>query len=376
MDRVLGPEHQGEGRPVAVVAVTLDRVSKEFAPGKPAVQDVNLQINAGEFFTLLGPSGCGKTTTLRMIAGFYYPTQGRILFGERDVTYVPPHRRDTGMVFQNYALFPHLTVFENVAFGLRVRRLPRDEIRRRVAEALAQVRLSGMESRRIDQLSGGQQQRVALARALVIQPALLLLDEPLSNLDAKLRDETRTEIRRLQTASGITAIYVTHDQAEAMAVSDRIAVMEGGKVHQVGTPQEIYHRPATRFVATFIGKNNLLEGEISQVEGDAGLVSIPGLGLLQVDLRRRGQGVLAVPGSRAALAIRPEGVQFISEPGGPNTFTGRVAGAEFTGAFTEYNLMVGGLRLLAAGSDPDGELRRPGDEVHLRLPPERIYLVE
>lgn len=359
-----------------MVAVTLDRVSKEFAPGKPAVQDVNLQINAGEFFTLLGPSGCGKTTMLRMIAGFYYPTQGRILLGERDVTYVPPHRRDTGMVFQNYALFPHLTVFENAAFGLRVRRLPRDEIRRRVAEALAQVRLSGMESRRIDQLSGGQQQRVALARALVIQPALLLLDEPLSNLDAKLRDETRTEIRRLQTASGITAIYVTHDQAEAMAVSDRIAVMEGGRVHQVGTPQEIYHRPATRFVATFIGKNNLLEGEISQVEGDAGLVSIPGLGLLQVDLRRRGQGVLAVPGSRAALAIRPEGVQFVSEPGGPNTFTGRVAGAEFTGAFTEYNLVVGGLRLLAAGSDPDGELRRPGDEVHLRLPPERIYLVE
>jgi len=311
-----------------------------------------------------------------MIAGFYYPTRGRILFGERDVTYVPAHQRKTGMVFQNYALFPHLTVFENVAFGLRVRRLPRDEIRRRVAEALSQVRLSGLEARRIDQLSGGQQQRVALARALVIQPALLLLDEPLSNLDAKLRDETRSEIRRLQSASGITALYVTHDQAEAMAVSDRIAVMEGGQVHQVGTPQEIYHRPATRFVASFIGKSNLLEGEISQVEGNAGLVSVPGLGLLQVDLTRRSEGVRPLPGCRVALAIRLEGVQLASEQDGPNAFTGRVIAAEFTGAFTEYTLLVGGLQLLATGSDPDGQLRRPGDVVILRLPPERIYLVE
>ncbi|OTA40862.1 MAG: spermidine/putrescine ABC transporter ATP-binding protein, partial [Symbiobacterium thermophilum] len=294
-------------------SVTLERVSKSFGNGVLTVKDVDLHIAGGEFFTLLGPSGCGKTTTLRMIAGFYYPTSGRILFGDRDVTYLPPNQRNIGMVFQNYALFPHLTVFENVAFGLRVRRVPRDELQRRVKEALAQVRLEGMENRRIDQLSGGQQQRVALARALVIRPALLLLDEPLSNLDAKLRDETRTEIRRLQTESRITAVYVTHDQAEAMAISDRIAVMEGGVVHQVGTPQEIYHRPATRFVATFIGKSNLLEGRLVAVDGDTGVVELPGTGRIQVDLTRRNPQVPTSPGSKVVLTVRPEGLQVVEE---------------------------------------------------------------
>lgn len=359
-----------------MIEVTLDQVSKAFGKGKPTVRDVNLKIGAGEFFTLLGPSGCGKTTTLRMIAGFYYPTSGRILFGDRDVTYLPPNERNTGMVFQNYALFPHLTVFENVAFGLRVRRTPQAEARRRVAEALGQVRLSGMEERRIDQLSGGQQQRVALARAMVIQPALLLLDEPLSNLDAKLRDETRTEIRRLQLASGLTAVYVTHDQAEAMAVSDRIAVMEGGWVHQVGTPQEIYHRPATRFVATFIGKSNLIQGELKRIDGQTGVVELPGAGELQVDLERRNPSVNLSVGSKVALSVRPEGIQLVADPSGANTFRGTVLNAEFTGAYTEYEVALNEQRLLASAADRYGGIRQKGDEVFLQIAPERIYLVE
>jgi len=357
-------------------SVTLEHVSKSFGNGAPTVRDVNLTIQGGEFFTLLGPSGCGKTTTLRMIAGFYYPTTGRILFGDRDVTYMPPNDRNIGMVFQNYALFPHMTVFENVAFGLRVRKVPRDEMKRRVSEALKLVRLEGMEHRRIDQLSGGQQQRVALARALVIRPALLLLDEPLSNLDAKLRDETRTEIRRIQTESSITAVYVTHDQAEAMAISDRIAVMEGGVVHQVGTPQEIYHRPATRFVATFIGKSNLLEGKLTEVDGAAGLVELAGTGHIRVDLGRRNPQVPTAVGSRVVLTVRPEGIQVLAQPDGPNVLTGRVVAAEFTGAYTEYLVQAGETTFVASSADRYGEVRRPGDPIHLHIPPERVYLVE
>jgi len=356
--------------------VTLENISKSFGGGVLTVRDVNLTIGGGEFFTLLGPSGCGKTTTLRMIAGFYYPTSGRILFGDRDVTYVPPNDRNIGMVFQNYALFPHMTVFENVAFGLRVRKVPGPEIKRRVAESLSLVRLEGMEERRIDQLSGGQQQRVALARALVIRPALLLLDEPLSNLDAKLRDETRTEIRRIQTESNITAVYVTHDQAEAMAVSDRIAVMEGGVVHQVGSPQDIYHRPATRFVATFIGKSNLLEGRLVEANGSDGVVELPGTGQIRVDLERRNPNVPATAGGKVMLTVRPEGLQVVAEPGGPNVLSGRVVAAEFTGAYTEYLVKVGESTVVASSADRYGEVRRPGDPIHLYIPPERVYLVE
>jgi len=357
-------------------SVTLERVSKSFGNGVLTVKEVDLHIAGGEFFTLLGPSGCGKTTTLRMIAGFYYPTSGRILFGDRDVTYLPPNQRNIGMVFQNYALFPHLTVFENVAFGLRVRKVGRAEMQRRVAEALAQVRLEGMEQRRIDQLSGGQQQRVALARALVIRPALLLLDEPLSNLDAKLRDETRTEIRRLQTESHITAVYVTHDQAEAMAISDRIAVMEGGVVHQVGTPQDIYHRPATRFVATFIGKSNLLEGRLVESDGTTGVVELPGTGRIQVDLTRRNPQVSTAAGSKVVLTIRPEGLQVVEEAEGPNIIRGRVVAAEFTGAYTEYVVAAGESTFVASVADRYGGVRAQGEPIYLRVPPERVYLVE
>ena len=240
-------------------AIKLDQVTKTFDGRVMAVDAVTLDIAAGEFFSLLGPSGCGKTTSLRMIAGFEHPDSGRVHVGGKDITDLPVHRRDMGMVFQSYALFPHRTVAENVAFGLRMREVPKPEIDRRVAAALAQVALTGLETRKPGQLSGGQQQRVALARALVVEPPVLLCDEPLGALDRKLRQQMQFELKELQKRLGVTLVFVTHDQEEALAMSDRIAVMNGGKVEQVGTPTEIYERPRTRFVADFIGEINILE---------------------------------------------------------------------------------------------------------------------
>ncbi|HQS18051.1 ABC transporter ATP-binding protein [Reyranella sp.] len=240
-------------------AIKLDQVTKTFDGRVMAVDAVTLDIAAGEFFSLLGPSGCGKTTSLRMIAGFEHPDSGRVHVGGKDITDLPVHRRDMGMVFQSYALFPHRTVAENVAFGLRMREVPKPEIERRVAAALAQVALTGFETRKPGQLSGGQQQRVALARALVVEPPVLLCDEPLGALDRKLRQQMQFELKELQKRLGVTLVFVTHDQEEALAMSDRIAVMNGGKVEQVGTPTEIYERPRTRFVADFIGEINILD---------------------------------------------------------------------------------------------------------------------
>ena len=240
-------------------AIKLDQVTKTFDGRVMAVDAVTLDIAAGEFFSLLGPSGCGKTTSLRMIAGFEHPDSGRVHVGGRDITDLPVHRRDMGMVFQSYALFPHRTVAENVAFGLRMREVPKPEIERRVAAALAQVALTGFETRKPGQLSGGQQQRVALARALVVEPPVLLCDEPLGALDRKLRQQMQFELKELQKRLGVTLVFVTHDQEEALAMSDRIAVMNGGRVEQVGTPTEIYERPRTRFVADFIGEINILQ---------------------------------------------------------------------------------------------------------------------
>jgi len=245
---------------VTSAAIKLDQVTKTFDGRVMAVDAVTLDIAAGEFFSLLGPSGCGKTTSLRMIAGFEHPDSGRVHVGGRDITDLPVHRRDMGMVFQSYALFPHRTVAENVAFGLRMREVPKPEIERRVAAALAQVALTGFETRKPGQLSGGQQQRVALARALVVEPPVLLCDEPLGALDRKLRQQMQFELKELQKRLGVTLVFVTHDQEEALAMSDRIAVMNGGKVEQVGTPTEIYERPRTRFVADFIGEINILDG--------------------------------------------------------------------------------------------------------------------
>ncbi|MBO8141716.1 MAG: ABC transporter ATP-binding protein, partial [Firmicutes bacterium] len=256
------------------MSVVIDHVTKVFeSPDDPsrrvvAVNNVSLDIKEGEMVTFLGPSGCGKTTTLRMVAGFELPTEGRISIGGQDVTFLPPNKRDTAMVFQSYAIFPHLSVKENVAFGLRLKRLSEQEIETRVKRMLEMVGLGGMASRSPEQLSGGQQQRVALARAIVNEPSVLLFDEPLSNLDAKLREQMRHEIRALQQRLGITSIYVTHDQSEAMTLSDRIVVMRDGRIEQVGTPIEIYTRPANRFVASFIGTANLIPARVTARDGE------------------------------------------------------------------------------------------------------------
>jgi len=355
-------------------SVTLEHVTKRFGTAK-GVEDVHIQIRSGEFFTFLGPSGCGKTTTLRMIAGFYFPSEGRIRFGENDVTTLPPNKRNTGMVFQNYALFPHMTVFENIAFGLQVRKLSKSEIKERVERIQRLVHLEGYGERRIDQLSGGQQQRVALARALVIEPQILLLDEPLSNLDAKLREETRFEIKRLQVELGITTIYVTHDQAEAMAMSDRVMVMQGGEVQQIGTPSEIYHQPVNRFVASFIGETNLLEGTVMRVEG--GEVDVR----LSPDLVVTGLAKNASPacqpriGEKLTLSIRPELVQEWDGEETANLLRGQILLSEFTGACVNYITQAGPIQLRSMLINLGRAVKQRGDEITLLLPKESIYLI-
>jgi iron(III) transport system ATP-binding protein len=335
------------------------------------VDSIDLKIETGEFFTLLGPSGCGKSTTLRMIAGFEEPDGGRILFDNVDVTYDPPDRRGIGFVFQNYALFPHLTVARNVAFGLQVRKVPREEARRRVAAALEQVQLSGLDDARVDQLSGGQQQRVALARALVIRPRLLLLDEPLSNLDAKLREETRAALRQLHQSSRVTTIYVTHDQDEAMAMSDRIAVLHQGKVHQVSVPEEIYERPATRFVADFIGRNNVLDATIRSISENSVTVQFPDGVELTVDARRRASVVELTPGARVAVCLRAESLQFTGEDG---IFSGIVTDVEYAGPVRScvVKTSVGDLQVEVPSSV---ERPTPGQPVRLSITSSSAHLV-
>ena len=286
--------------PGAAPVIQLDRVTKRFGDFV-AVEEAHFDIREGEFFSMLGPSGCGKTTTLRMIAGFEQPTSGQILLGGTDVSRTPPHKRDVNTVFQQYALFPHMTVFENVAFGLRNRKVNNAEVTRRVGEMLEVVRLPEFAQRRPDQLSGGQQQRVALARALVNMPKALLLDEPLGALDLKLRQVMQLELKRIQREVGITFIFVTHDQEEALTMSDRIAVMTQGRTDQIGTPTEIYHRPATAFVAGFIGTANLLPVTVRGQEGEQVTVDGPG-GRYFV----RAEGRSYPTGSAATLMVRPE----------------------------------------------------------------------
>ncbi|MGC8782527.1 MAG: ABC transporter ATP-binding protein, partial [Anaerolineae bacterium] len=285
--------------------LVLDRIVKKFvgrggSAEVTAVDGVSLSIERGEMVTLLGPSGCGKTTTLRLIAGFEFPTAGQIVLDGRPINDLPPHKRDMSMVFQSYAIFPHLNVFENIAYGLNVQHRPQSEIKRRVAQVLELVELTGLENRAPNQLSGGQQQRVALARALVMEPKVLLMDEPLSNLDAKLREQMRTEIRRIQRRLGITSVYVTHDQTEAMTLSDRIVVMNQGRIEQIGRPTEVYRRPRTRFVADFIGRANFIEATVRGQEN--GTLITDALGAV---LRAPApEGVLR-PGDRVTLVVRP-----------------------------------------------------------------------
>ena len=315
--------------------IALREVAKHFGT-TPAVDGVTLEIADGELFTLLGPSGCGKTTLLRLIAGFHRPPDaGEIHFGARRVDALPPYARNIGMVFQNYALWPHMTVRANVTYGLRLRRLSADEIARRLAQGLRQVNLTGLEDRYPGQLSGGQQQRVALARALVLNPDILLLDEPLSNLDAKIRVQVRAEIRTLQQSLGITTIYVTHDQEEALSLSDRVAVMRDGRVQQVATPKTLYERPVNQFVANFVGTNNFIPGVCKERGDERSVVETP-LGLVR---GRPAPGVVA--GARCVLAVRPENIT-LGGGGVPlpidNVFDGRVIFASYLGSTLRYDV--------------------------------------
>jgi len=317
--------------PTGAATVRLERLSKSFDGIQRAVDNVDLAIDAGEFFALLGPSGCGKTTTLRMIAGFETPDEGRIHVGGADVTDVPVHRRNLGMIFQSYALFPHRTVAENVAFGLRMRGLPRRDIAEAVTRALKQVALAGYETRRPAQLSGGEQQRVALARALVVRPPVLLCDEPLGALDRKLRQSMQFELKQLQKDLGVTLIFVTHDQEEAMAMADRIAVMNAGRIEQAGTPAEIYGRPRTRFVADFIGEINLFAGAWR----DGAFCLTSGAALPAAGRGRSGPGT---------IAVRPERMRFV--PAGEAVFSGAIESANYLGGHVLYRVAASGAKLL------------------------------
>ena len=327
-----------------------------------AVDRVDLEVGDGELFTLLGPSGCGKTTLLRLIAGFYVPDGGEIWFGDRRVDTLPPYARNIGMVFQNYALWPHMTVRANVTYGLRLRKLAQVEIAERLAAGLRKVNLSGLEDRYPGQLSGGQQQRVALARALVLNPDILLLDEPLSNLDAKIRVQVRAEIRKLQKELGITTVYVTHDQEEALSLSDRVAVMQDGRVLQISPPKELYERPATRFVADFVGTNNFIAGVCRDQSGPHVAVETP-IGLVR---GRSAAGVAA--GSRCVLAVRPENIAF--GDGGDNVVDGRVTLASYLGNALRYDVeTAAGLVLKVDVKDPwHHEVLPVGEAVKLSFP--------
>ena len=347
------------------IAVHVDGVSKRFSHRVKgeiyAARDVRLAVAPGEFLTLLGPSGCGKTTTLRMIAGFEMPDEGRIRFGEQDVTTLPANQRNIGFVFQNYALFPHLSVAENVAYGLHVRALAAAEIAERVSEVLKLVGLAGYEHQFSSQLSGGEQQRVALARAIVIRPRVLLFDEPLSNLDAKLRVQMRTEIRDLQRRLAITTVYVTHDQEEAMAVSDRIAVMSQGTVVQEGTAEDLYYRPRSEFVATFVGRVNLVPARVVAVDGDVATVSALG-----ATLRARVAPGTVRQGAAVRLVLRPEAIDIVPAAGAPLSVV--VRSRMFLGEKIEYMLSCGNVELQAVRHSVTGVDRvDEGATVGLRI---------
>jgi len=369
------PEEDG------LAAIELVGVEKEFTGGGHdvrAVEQVNLRIAEGEFFSMLGPSGCGKTTTLRMIAGFEEPTAGQILLHGRDMVGVPPFRRDVNMVFQQYALFPHMDVFENVAFSLRRKRVDKGEIRRRVAEALALVELEGREKRKPRQLSGGQQQRVALARALINRPRALLLDEPLGALDLKLRQAMQLELKRIQREVGITFVYVTHDQEEALTMSDRLVVMNAGRIEQLGSPRELYEHPATRFVANFIGTSNVLTGRL---ERKGGAWALAGFGPDErVLVAEAGQ---AREGDEVELAVRPEKVVLRAEQDPPppdrSALRARVTEVVYLGTSTQYRTVTDAGQAIAvyrqnASATPGADVLT-GQVGWLEWPPEHSYVL-
>ena len=351
-----------------MVHISIDSLNKRFGTNH-VLKDVSLEIEEREFVTLLGPSGCGKTTTLRVLAGFISPDSGEVRVGGQVISSpkssLPPERRRMGMVFQNYAVWPHMTVFENVAFGLKLQKTASGEIGQRVARVLEAVGLEGLGERHTGQLSGGQQQRVALARSLVVEPSILLLDEPLSNLDAKLRERMRSELKSLQRRLGITFVYVTHDQAEAMALSDRIAVFHAGRVQQYGRPREIYERPANLLVADFMGLVNKLPAQLLERQGGRGRASV---GPHQLAVRVT-DGVTSDRGP-VMLAIRPESVRFDAPSAdGANMIEGTVTEATFLGSLVDYLVEIGGDLFLRVQTDRH-VVREVGDKVRLSIPVE------
>lgn len=354
--------------------IIFENVTKEFKGHNnegivKAVDNISLTINEGEFITLLGPSGCGKTTTLRMIAGFEAPTSGEIILGGDVINDIPPNKRDTSMVFQSYALFPHYSVYENISYGLRVKKMSSEEIKSKVEHIIDLVGLKGLENRNPGQLSGGQQQRVALARALVMEPSVLLFDEPLSNLDAKLRIYMRSEIRKIQRKLGLTSVYVTHDQTEAMSLSDRVIIMNNGKIEQVGTPEEIYQSPKTEFIADFIGTANFVEATITKVNED----SVEAKMLNQiVTINRKGDDEY-LENEVVKVVVRPEAV----EVGNVGKFSGKVLSSTYMGNVQEYDVEVDGIKIFIEIPNPSGKtIYHEDEQVRIDIKEESLHIIK
>ncbi|WFP61670.1 ABC transporter ATP-binding protein [Mesorhizobium sp. WSM4904] len=367
------PASAGAPSPGAASGTGADKPAVEFrdidiAYGKfVAVRDFSLSIRKGSFVTLLGPSGCGKTTILRSIAGLVDISGGQIMIDGRRVDDVPIYKRNIGLVFQSYALFPHKTVFDNVAFGLKYRNVPKPEIARKVGQVLDMVRLPGSEKKLPSQLSGGQQQRIALARAIVFEPQVLLLDEPLSALDANMREEMRVEIKKIQKATGITAIFVTHDQEEALSMSDRIVVMNAGSVEQIGTPEEVYETPATAFVADFLGKANMLAGTVSKSDRTTAVALAAGQTVDVTPPRP------LVPGSKVTVVVRP---QKLSVGAGANRLSGRVVSTSYLGGSAIYEIDIGGKTSVRANAAINGRIVREGETIEVGFDPGGCVLLD
>ena len=355
--------------PPMTTSITLDSLSKHIGSVR-AVDDVTLTIEPGELFFLLGPSGCGKTTMLRLIAGFIEPTAGRVRFGDRDVTRLAPNKRNAGMVFQSYALWPHMTVLQNVAFGLGARKVPRPERRARAMEALESVQMTSCADRKPSQLSGGQQQRVALARALAVEPQVLLLDEPLSNLDAKLRLEMRSEIRRLCKRAGITTVYVTHDQAEALSMADRLAVMQAGRIVQVDAPTEAYRKPRNQFVAEFLGETNFAPGQVVGMTETEIEIDTPAGRLIAA----RNGNVLSDVQS-VVCSIRPESIRIADSPGAANTLQGDNLETMYLGSVAQHRIRIGELEFKLNEPNPDPAFSPAGKSLQVSVNKEDIVVL-